>query len=679
VVDRSADSWRATVKRRLAVVFFGLLLWSAGIEARLVYLQVVQHDVLTQRAERQQQKTRVMPAKRGDILDRDGGVLAMSVEVESIFVDPSQIEDPEGLVGALCGAFEDCTSDERRDWVARIRQAQCPDRCDGKYFKWIRRHVPSDQAGRAAALELDGVGFIGEELRRYPNGQLASHLVGYVGLDNNGLAGVEAKYDTLILGDEGTVLVQNDAQGRTFNRVDRPPTVGAALELTVDRYVQHVAERELRAGVRAVGAAAGSAVVMDPRTGQILALANYPTFDPNTFSSARPPARRNRAVLDYYEPGSTFKIVTASAALERGEVTPGTMIDASAGQIRFGRRVILDDHNYGRLTFADAIVKSSNVGAIKVALQVGPTVMDAYSRSFGFGRPSSPDFGGENAGMVYDAKALNDSALASVAMGYQVGVTPLQMAAAVSAVANGGELIEPRLVGAVIRDGERMPVPRRVRHRVITAGTSATLTEIMEQVVERGTGREAQVPGYRVAGKTGTAKKMVDGTYQGHRDYNVSFVGFVPSRAPELAIVVVVDTPRNDSRYGGTVAAPIFREIARSVLRHRGVPPSLDRPEPVRAGRWDVASRRPLPGAIAASLAAPDDAADGRGLPDLSGLSARDALRGLARLGIVPRVRGTGVVVGQTPAPGATVGAGSPVVLRLERRSTVPESGDGAP
>ena len=679
MVDRSADNWRATVKRRLAMVLFGLLLWSAGIEARLFYLQVIQHDVLTQRAERQQQKTRMMPAKRGDILDREGGVLAMSVEVESIFVDPSQVEDPEGLVGALCGAFEDCTSGERRDWVARIRQAQCPDRCDGKYFKWIRRQVPADQAARVAALELEAVGFIAEELRRYPNGPLASHLVGYVGLDNNGLAGVEAKYDTLILGDEGTVLVQNDAQGRTFNRVDRPPTVGASLELTVDPYVQYVAERELRAGVRAVGATAGSVVVMDPASGQILALASYPTFDPNTFSSADPVARHNRAVHDYYEPGSTFKIVTASAALERGAVTPDTMLDASAGQIRIGRRVIRDDHNYGILTFTDAIVQSSNVGAIQVALEVGPRVMDAYSRSFGFGRPSSPDFGGENPGRVYDAKELNDSALASVAVGYQVGVTPLQMAAAVSAVANGGELIEPRVVGAVTRDGERTAVPRRVLHRVIGAETAATLTGIMEQVVERGTGREAQVPGYRVAGKTGTTQKMVDGSYQGHREYNVSFVGFVPSRAPELAIVVVVDTPRNDSRYGGTVAAPIFREIARAVLRHRGVPPTLDRPEPVRAGRWDEAPGRPLPGAVAASLVEPADAADGRLLPDLSGLSARDALRGLARLGIVPRVRGTGVVVGQTPVSGTPVNPGARVVLRLERRAMVPGPGDGAP
>jgi len=679
VADRSTDSWRATVKRRLAVVFFGLLVWSVGIEARLVYLQVVQYDELKQAAERQQQKTLVLPAKRGDILDRDGNVLAMSVDVYSVFADPSKAGEPEALVTAICGALQDCKAKERQDWIKRIREAQCPGKCPGKYFQYIRRQVPPDQAERVEALELDGVGFLPEERRRYPAGELASHLVGYVGLDNNGLAGIEAKYDTLILGSEGKVLAQNDLFGRTYNRVDRPPTVGASLELTIDRYVQHVAERELRAGVRAVGAVAGSVVVMDPATGQILALANYPTFDPNEWSAAGRAGLRNRAVLDYYEPGSTFKIVTASAALERGVVRTDTMLDASAGFIMIGRRTIRDDHNYGRLTFTDAIVKSSNVVAVQVAQQFGPKVMDAYTRAFGFGRPASPDFGGENAGRVYGWKELTDTALASVAMGYQVGVTPLQMVTAVSAVANRGKLIEPRVVGAVIRDGERMAVPRRVLHPVIGEETAATLTGIMEQVVERGTGREAQVPGYRVAGKTGTTQKIVDGKYQGHRDYNVSFVGFVPSRAPELAIAVVVDTPRNDSRYGGTVAAPIFREIARAVLRHRGVPPSVARPEPLTGGRWDEAPGRPLPRAITASLVLAADEAGGRPLPDLTGLSARDALRVLARLGIDPSFRGSGVVIGQVPPPGTPVEAGSRVGLRLDRRVLAPAGGDGAP
>jgi len=678
VVDRSTDSWRATLKRRLTVVFVGLLIWSAGIGGRLIHLQVIQHDSLAQQAEAQQERTRTLPPKRGDILDRDGSVLAMSVEVHSIVADPSKSGDPEALVAALCGALQDCSPDERRGWIARIGEAQC-DRCPGRYFQYIRRQVPPEQTRRVAALELEGIGLVPEDLRRYPNGELAAHVLGYVGIDNTGLAGIERKYDTLILGTEGQLLVHNDAQGRAFNRVERPPTAGASLELTIDQYVQHVAERELRAGVEAVNASAGSVVVMDPTTGQILALANYPTFDPNAFGRARPAARHNRAVVDYYEPGSTFKIVTASAALERNVVTPDQMIDTGGGSIRFGSRVIRDDHYYPTLSFTDAIVNSSNVGAIKVGVAVGARVMDAYTRGFGFGRPSSPDFSGESPGRVYAAEELNDSALASISIGYQVGVTPLQMAAAVSAVANGGELIEPRVVGAVIRDGERQPVPRHVRHRVIGADTAATLTAIMEQVVERGTAREAQVPGYRVAGKTGTTQKLVGRSYQGHDNYNVSFVGFAPARAPELVIAVVVDTPRNDSRYGGTVAAPIFREIARAALRHRGVPPSVDRAEPLRRGRWDDDLGHPLPGAIAASLVAPVAAADGHPLPDLSGLSARDALRGLARFGLVPRLRGTGVVVEQAPRPGTHVDARSRVVLRLAREARDPDFGDATP
>ena len=409
-------------------------------------------------------------------------------------------------------------------------------------------------------------------------------MLGYVGIDNVGLSGLEATYDNLVRGRAGTVLVQTDARRTAFSRVERPPTAGAALELTIDEFLQHVAERELRAGVQSSGASGGSAIVMDPYTGEILALANAPDFNPNAYRDAREEVRRNRATQDLYEPGSTFKIVTASAAFEERAATPATIIDASAGNIRFGTRVIRDDHNYGVLSFADVIVRSSNVGAIKVALKLGPEKVSDYVRRFGFGKPTSPDFRGESPGIVWDPARLNDSALASVAMGYQVGVTPLQMAAAVSAVANGGELVQPRAVRAVIRDGKRLPVPRKVITRPITADTAATLTQIMEDVVDRGTGERAQITGYTVAGKTGTAKKLVNGSYRGHSDYNVSFVGFVPSRKPVFAIVVVVDSPHRVSPYGGVVAAPIFQKIAATALRHYAVPPSINAPDAVVCG-----------------------------------------------------------------------------------------------
>ena len=467
-----------------------------------------------------------------------------------------------------------------------------------------------------------------------------------------------------------TILVQTDARRHAFSRVERPPTTGASLELTIDQYLQYVAERELRVGVESSGASAGSAVIMDPTTGEILALANYPSFNPNIYRDARPETRRNRAIQDYYEPGSTFKIVTASAAFEEKAITPDALIDASAGNIRFGSRVINDDHNYGVLSFANVIVRSSNVGAIKVALKLGPEKIGDYVKRFGFGRPSSPDFRGESPGMVWDPSSLNDSALASVAMGYQVGVTPLQMATAVSAVANGGDLVQPRAVRAVIRDGRRLPVPHEVLGRVAATSTMATLTEIMEKVVEEGTGERAQVAGYTVAGKTGTAKKLVNGSYRGHSDYNVSFVGFVPSRKPVFTIVVVVDSPHRVSPYGGVVAAPIFQRIATAALRQYGVPASIDAPEPVLAGRVEETGQLATSGPVTQpqSLVSTGTGTGTSEFPDLTGLSAREALRVLARLGLTAQLRGAGLVVDQSPAPGAPLDQDVTVVLTLDRR-----------
>ena len=544
----------------------------------------------------------------------------------------------------------------------------------GKYFAYVRRQVWPDQATRVAALHLDGIGFIKESKRSYPNADLASHVLGYVGIDNVGLSGLEATYDSFVRGRAGTVLVQTDARRTAFSRVERPPTAGDSLELTIDEYLQHVAERELRAGVQSSGASGGSVIIMDPSTGEILALANAPDFNPNAYRDAREELRRNRAIQDLYEPGSTFKIVTASAAFEERAATPATIIDASAGNIRFGSRVIRDDHNYGVLSFADVIVRSSNVGAIKVALKLGPDTISDYVRRFGFGRPTSPDFRGESSGIVWDPAKLNDSALASVAMGYQVGVTPLQMAAAVSAVANGGELVQSRAVRAVIRDRTRLPVPRKVLNRAISTNTAATLTQIMEDVVDRGTGERAKIPGYTVAGKTGTAKKLVGGSYRGHSDYNVSFVGFVPSRKPVFAIVVVVDSPHRVSPYGGVVAAPIFQKIAATALRHYAIPQSIDAPEPLLVERPSETSEQKASGPmtpprIVPLAGSPSGAATV--FPDLTGMSARDALRVLAQLGLTARLQGTGVVVQQYPPVGEPIDSASTVVLRLDRETSL--------
>jgi cell division protein FtsI (penicillin-binding protein 3) len=664
VADQPVNAWRPTLRRRLAVAAAALFLWSVAIEARLVYLQIVRHDDLAARAERQQSRTIKAPPKRGEILDRHGRVLAFSVDSETVYADPSEVEDPVAASSALCGALGDCSPRERAAIADRLRKG----RTGNLYFTYVRRQVSPEQARAVAALELKGVGFLKESRRFYPNRELAAHVLGYVGVDNTGLAGVEAAYDSLIKGREGTILVQTDARRRAFSRVERPPTAGATLELTIDLYLQHIAERELRAGIQWSGAQGGSAIIMDPFSGEILALANYPTFNPNAYRQFSEQHRRNRAIQDLYEPGSTFKIVTAGAALEEKVVTPEALIDTSPGVVRFGRRVIDEagGHNYGVLSFADVIVKSSNVGAIKVGLRLGPERIDSYIRRFGFGRPISPDFRGESPGIVWHASRLTDSALASVAMGYQVGVTPLQMAAAVSAVANGGELVQPRVVRAVIRGGARAPVPRRVIGHPISASTAALLTGIMERVVTDGTGTRAQVPGYTVAGKTGTAAKLVKGRYSS-TDYNVSFVGFVPSRKPVFAIVVVIDSPRAVRPYGGVVAAPIFQRIADAALRHYAVPSSLNAPTPVLVARDDDLVEQPAAGPVALPNPVAVSAAAG-GVPDVVGMSARDAARVLSRFGVTPRLIGTGLVVRQEPAPGAAIDSAAAATLWLDRR-----------
>ena len=662
MAEKPAFAWRATVKRRLIVAVSALAIWSAVIEARLVYLQVGQHAALTERAERQQLRTVETTARRGDILDRNGRVLAYSVEADSIYAVPTEISDPDGAAAAICTALTDCGPDERKTLTERFARDRA--------FAYVRRQASPDDARRVADLDLEGVGFMKENRRFYPNKSLAAQVLGYVGVDNTGLRGIEAAYNKVVSGRAGAVLIQTDARRRAFSRVERPPETGATLELTIDEYLQHVAERELRAGVEENVAAGGTAVVMDPRTGEVLALASWPTFNPNAYRDAQPEAQRNRATQDIYEPGSTFKLVTASAALEERLVEPDDPIDVSAGMIRFGRRVINDDHRSGVLSFTDVIVHSSNVGAIKVGLELGPERLGHYVNRFGFGVRSSPDFPGESGGIVWDASKLNDSALASVSMGYQVGVTPMQMAAAVSAVANGGELLKPRLVGAVITDGVRNPTERTVVRRVVSRRTAAMVTEIMEQVVERGTGARAKVQGFSTAGKTGTAQKVIDGRYS-KSEYNASFVGFVPSREPMFTIVVVIDSPHGKNLYYGSgVAGPIFRRIADAALRHYGVAPTLNAAPPVLVARTEAPRERPVSGPTGfPAIVKVAAGANGSGavFPDLRGLGARDASRVLVGLGVAPRLHGAGMVVEQDPAAGSPIESGSVATLRLER------------
>jgi cell division protein FtsI (penicillin-binding protein 3) len=652
------DNWRSTVRRRLFLAAVVLALWAVGIQARLVYLQVNRHDELQTRAERQSARTIPIAAKRGDILDRQGRVLAYSVDSDSVYAAPGEIQDPSTAAALLCAALEDCTTKDREALLARLRQK--------KSFVYVRRQVTPAQARRIAELALDGVDFIKEDRRFYPKKELAAQLLGFVGVDNQGLAGIEAAYDSQIRGAQGKLLYQTDARQRAFSRIERPPTAGATVQLTVDEYLQHIAERELRHGVIRNRAAGGSVIIMDPNTGQILAMASEPSFNPNTFATADPEQRRNRAVQDIYEPGSTFKVITASAALEERVIGVEDSIDVSGGRIRFGLRVIDDTHDYGVLSFTDVIVRSSNVGAIRVGLRLGPERLGVYARRFGFGRTLSPDFPGETGGILWDPAKLNESALASMAMGYQIGVTPMQMATAVSSIANGGDLFQPRVVRALIRDGRRLEVKSKPIGKTVTADTAAALTSIMEQVVERGTGETAQIAGYTIAGKTGTASKLVDGRYSS-TDNNASFVGFLPSRNPVATIIVVIDSPRAGRRMGGPVAGPIFQRIAEATLRHFGVPPTLKAPPVLVERRSDQGDIRPVRSPRETSIVAVEASGRSRDLPDFRGLSARESLRILTRIGVAAHLEGSGVVAGQTPAPGTPIEPGMTCELWLVR------------
>lgn len=645
-----------------------LVCWVVAIEVRLVVLQVWQHDELSLRAERQQSETQKTPGKRGEIVDRHGRLLAYSVDADTIYAVPTDIDDAVKAADRLCGAFDECDQKDRDQLVERLTRK----RRNGSLtsFQYVKRRATPIEAKRIAALEMKGIGFMKESKRFYPNRELAAHLLGYVGTDNAGLHGLEATYDKSVRGREGTMLVQTDARGHAFSRLDRPPTTGGSLELTIDEQLQFIVERELTAGVAAARADGGTAVAMDPHTGEILAMASWPTFNPNQYQGTSDSALRNRAVQDLYEPGSTFKIVTASAALQEGVITPDDLVDTQGGVIKFpGRRPITDmGHDYGVLTFANVIVKSSNVGAIKVGLMVGPERMGLYIRRFGFGKPSSPDFPSESPGIVWNPSKLNDSALASVSMGYQVGVTPLQMAAAASVIANGGTLYEPHVVRATVKGGVRTAVPPKAVRRAILPETAATLTTIMESVVTEGTAKRARLVNYTVAGKTGTADKLVHGRYSSSQQ-NVSFIGFVPSRNPIMTVIVMVDSPRVGGDTGGAIAAPIFKNIADASLRLLGVTPTINPLPPVLVARRNdspvTAAAAPMGPTV---MTMPASMPDGGGLPDLRGMSARDALRELARLGLTVRMEGAGVVVDQNPAPGSLVEPGGACTLVLNRR-----------
>ncbi len=550
-------------RRRFAVV----LVFIAGFVAvliRLFTLQVLQAAELSVKADRQHSKTVTLEGPRGAIYDRHGKVLAINVEVPSVFGMPTLLNDPSGVARRLSPVLHVRAADIEK----KLKQ--------DRSFVWLARKLDPDQGRRLEQMSLEGIGLVMEGRRFYPKGPLLSHVLGFAGMDGQGLEGLERRYETYLHGEKRMVVLQRDALGRTVFPKDlreQAPAPGHSLTLTIDEVIQYVAEKELETAVNTAHARSGILIAMEPRTGAILALAVSPRFDPNAVAALSPDRWRNKALTDAYEPGSTMKVIVAAAALEEHVMTPGTLVFGEYGRMTVANTVIHDHEKSGWMTFAQVIQRSSNIGAAKAAMALGPDRFYRYLQAFGFGERTDIDLPGEATGLLKNPRHWGRRSLASIAMGQEVGVTPLQLITAVSAVANGGLLMKPYIVSEIRDAGGRLvqqSVPQ-VKRRIISAQTARTLTRILEGVVTEGTGTKAAVPGFRVAGKTGTAQKIDPrtGAYS-PTQFVGSFVGYVPAEDPRLAMIVVIDEPQTEA-WGGAVAAPVFRRVAEQVLPYLGV------------------------------------------------------------------------------------------------------------
>ena len=583
---------RRPLSRVMVAAMIGAV-WILAIAGRLYHLQVTHHEHYVSKAARQQQRVIKLDPPRGTIYDARGRELAVSVQVDSFYAVPPEVQDPRLTAAELARVVPGLDAKKLLRDLSKDRE-----------FVWVARKLDPPVADAVKALKLPGIHFLEESKRYYPMRELAAQVLGYVGTDNHGLAGLEALYDEQVAGKPGMRTVLRDASGSMvvapgLSFAEAEP--GQDLHLTLDAAIQHIVERELERSVTERGASRGMAVFLDPRTGGVLAMASYPGFDPNEFSKYPSSRWRNRTIMDVYEPGSTFKIITAAAALGSGMVRSSDVFDCEmGGTVVYGKR-IRDHKPFGSLTFAQVLEKSSNVGVIKAALILGDQRLYTAIRAFGFGRPTGIDLPGEGSGIVHPMERWGMRGKAYISFGQGISVTPLQLATAVAAVANDGTLLKPHVVAAT---GEERAVkakytgPPVVGHPMDTA-TARELKRLLEGVVLAGTGKGAGVPGYRVGGKTGTAQIPVRGGYSSN-GYLPSFVGFAPADPSVMVGVVAIAEPQGWEYHGGQVAAPVFGAIARQVLLYLGIRPVRERP-----GSWPgetvLASKDPVPapGAVA--------------------------------------------------------------------------------
>jgi len=554
---------------RLLVLLVVALVAFLTISGRLVVLQVLDSGPLTHAAAKQRLRTIELPADRGWIFDRNGNHLALSVPARTVYAQPRLITDPQGTAAKLAPLLGESAADV----LAKLRA--------GGAWTYLARRIPVASGDQVSKLHIPGIGVLSDTARLYPSKSLAAQVLGFVGDDGKGLAGIEAQYDGLLRGHAGQLLLEQDPSGRPIPpgaRSVEPAQPGTDVVLTLDEDLQYQSEQALAAAVKATKAKGGSLVAMDPRSGDILALANMPTFDPNHFGRATPNQITDRAVMNVYEPGSTSKTVTAAAALEHGVVSPSTPVTVPPSLSLCPGRVVHDaeSHATERLSFGQVVAQSSNIGTIEVAQRLGRDQLVQAEQAFGYGRRTGAGLPGESAGILNPVSDWHCTDWVN-AIGQGVAVTVLQMTRVYATVANGGVMVEPRLLkGTIDSSGKLNPAPASPRRRVISTTTAKTLTGILEAVVRKGgTAPAAALADWTVAGKTGTAQKPgPDGRYMPGK-FVASFIGFAPAQHPAVVIAVVLDEPTVGSHFGGVVAAPVFRQVASYELHHLGIPPTV--------------------------------------------------------------------------------------------------------
>ena len=669
---------------RLLIVAGVALLWMTAVFGRLGYLQLVRHSDYLVRAQRQQQRTIEITPRRGAIYDRNMHPLAMSVPVQSAFAVPSEIGDNKAMAARLLSG------------VLGIPRDVLETRFDsGSSFVWVSRKLPPDKAEAVRALNLKGIYLQAENQRYYPKRDLASHVLGFVDLDEKGLGGIEHELDSSIRGKSEKIVVMADAKQRWFDGGAAQKDQGANVVLTIDEKIQYIAERELAAAIAKTRALAGTVIVQNPSNGAILALANWPKFNPNSPNDAKTEARMDRAVSAIYEPGSTFKLITMAAAFDQNLIRPEEVFDCENGAVYVAGHRIRDHKPFGLLTVSDILAKSSDVGAIKIALRMGAPKFYEYIRGFGFGQQTGVDLPGESKGLLHRLENWSPISIGSVSMGQEVGVTPLQLVTAVSSIANGGLLHKPHVVAEMRRNDQALPLTGALApsepKEVIRPETAATLRRLMEGVVLNGTGKLARLDGWTAAGKTGSAQKIdpATGRYS-PTQLIASFTGFAPINDPAVTILVSLDSPVGQHE-GGQVAAPVFKRIAEQVLPYldvrRDVPlnpkliqasykhqaaeesATLEDFTPVDfAGLPDEPpaqekSDQPEPVQPAVTVAL-DEGGD-IAVPDFRGKTMRDVTEMCLGLGLEPVLVGSGLAVEQAPTGGASVRHGAKITLRF--------------